>query len=138
MNSVNLIGRVTRDLELRYSQTGTAVVKFNLAVQRKIKNSDGQYEADFISCVAFGKTAETIASYVSKGQQIGLMGHIKTGSYDNQQGQKVYTTDVFVDSFYFIGNNSNNTNHQTNQPNTPLTNNNNYSDLEISDDDLPF
>lgn len=138
MNSVNLIGRVTKDLELRYSQTGTAVVKFNLAVQRKIKNSNGQYDSDFISCVAFGKTAETIAMYVLKGQQIGLMGHIQTGSYDNQQGQKVYTTDVFVDSFYFIGNNSNNTNHQINQQNTPLTNNNDYSDFEISDDDLPF
>lgn len=138
MNSVNLIGRVTRDLELRYSQTGTAVLKFNLAVQRKIKNSNGQYDSDFISCVAFGKTAETIANYVSKGQQIGLMGHIQTGNYDNQQEQKVYTTDVFVDSFYFIGNSNSNHVKQNNIQNQEYSHHSQYTDFEVSDDDLPF
>ena len=96
MNNVNLIGRVTRDIELHNGQNST-VCKFSLAVNRRFKKD----ETDFINCVAFGKTAELISKYVTKGQQFAVSGRIQTGSYD-KDGQRVYTTDVVVESFTFI------------------------------------
>ncbi|SHJ00943.1 single-strand binding protein [Clostridium amylolyticum] len=102
MNRVVLIGRLTRDPELRFAAgSGTAVTNFALAVNRP-RRKDGQSEADFINCVAFGKTAETIAQYLTKGRQLAISGSIRTGSYDAQDGTKRYTTDVYVDSFDFI------------------------------------
>ena len=104
MNKVVLIGRTTKSPELRYAPgTGTAVCRFTLAVPRAFKKD----EADFINCVAFGKIGETIAQYVLKGRQVAISGSIRTGSYDNNAGNKVYTTDVVLDSFEFIGNNKN-------------------------------
>ena len=104
MNKVILIGRTTKSPELRYAPgTGTAVCRFTLAVPRAFKKD----EADFINCVAFGKIGETIAQYVLKGRQVAISGSIRTGSYDNYAGNKVYTTDVVLDSFEFIGNNKN-------------------------------
>lgn len=104
MNKVVLIGRTTKSPELRYAPgTGTAVCRFTLAVQRAFKKD----EADFINCVAFGKIGETIAQYVLKGRQVAISGSIRTGSYDNNAGNKVYTTDVVLDGFEFIGNNKN-------------------------------
>ena len=104
MNKVILIGRTTKSPELRYAPgTGTAVCRFTLAVPRAFKKD----EADFINCVAFGKIGETIAQYVLKGRQVAISGSIRTGSYDNNAGNKVYTTDVVLDSFEFIGNNKN-------------------------------
>lgn len=103
MNKVSLVGRLTRDPEVRYSQgeSSTAVARFTVAVDRRFKK-DGEATADFISCVAFGKTAEFIERFFSKGRRIGLVGHIQTGSYDNKDGQKVYTTDVYVDECEFV------------------------------------
>ena len=101
MNNVNLIGRVTRDIELHNGQNST-VCKFSLAVNRRFKKD----ETDFINCVAFGKTAETISQYVSKGQQFAVSGRLQTGSYD-RDGQKVYTTDVIVESFTYIASGTN-------------------------------
>jgi single-strand DNA-binding protein len=99
MNNVVLIGRLTKDPDLKFAKgSGTGVAKFGIAVNRRMKKG----EADFINCIAFGKTAETIAQYFTKGSQIAIQGHIQTGSYDNQAGQKVYTTDVVIDSFDFI------------------------------------
>lgn len=104
MNKVILIGRTTKSPELRYAPgTGTAVCRFTLAVPRAFKKD----EADFINCVTFGKIGETIAQYVLKGRQVAISGSIRTGSYDNNAGNKVYTTDVVLDSFEFIGNNKN-------------------------------
>nr|DAY51162.1 MAG TPA: Single strand binding protein [Caudoviricetes sp.] len=104
MNKVILIGRTTKSPELRYAPgTGTAVCRFTLAVPRAFKKD----EADFINCVAFGKIGETIAQYVLKGRQVAVTGSIRTGSYDNNSGNKVYTTDVVLDGFEFIGNNKN-------------------------------
>lgn len=104
MNKVVLIGRTTKSPELRYAPgTGTAVCRFTLAVPRAFKKD----EADFINCVAFGKIGETIAQYVLKGRQVAISGSIRTGSYDNNAGNKVYTTDVVLDGFEFIGNNKN-------------------------------
>jgi len=100
MNKVNLMGRICKDLEIKKAGE-TSVLKFNLAVNRR-GAKEGQQQADFISCVAFGKTAETMASYLSKGRQIAIDGRIQTGSYE-KEGQKIYTTEVIVDSFYFAG-----------------------------------
>ena len=100
MNKVILIGRLTRDPELRFAAgTGNAVTRFSVAVTRQFKRD----EADFINCVAFGKQAETIAQYLTKGSQIAITGNIRTGSYDAQDGSKRYTTDVAVENFEFIG-----------------------------------
>ena len=102
MNNWSGVGRLTKDVDLRYSQSGTAVANFTLAINRPFKNQDGEREADFIRILAFGKTAETIAQYVKKGQQLGIEGRIQTGSYENKQGQMVYTTDIVVNQFTFI------------------------------------
>jgi len=102
MNKVCLIGRFTAKPELRYVNSDVAVVKFKLAVNRKFNSQDGQREADFINCVAWRKTADLIAKYFDKGNQIGLEGHIQTGSYEAEDGTKRYTTDVVVDEFSFV------------------------------------
>ena len=104
MNSVQLLGRLTKDPEVRYTQgnTTTAVAHFTVACNRKVKKSEEQ-QADFITCVAFGKTAEFIERYFQKGAAIALNGRIQTGSYTNKDGAKVYTTDVIVESVEFAG-----------------------------------
>lgn len=100
MNKVILIGRLTKDPELNFAPgTGTAVCRFSMAVARPFKKD----ETDFINCVAFGKTGETIAQYLTKGRQLAITGNIRTGSYDAKDGTKRYTTDVVVESFEFIG-----------------------------------
>ena len=111
MNKVILIGRLTRDPELNFAAgTGTAVCRFSLAVTRPFKKD----ETDFINCIAFEKTGETIAQYLTKGRQLAVTGSIRTGSYDAKDGTKRYTTDVIVDSFEFIGNSNGNNNNQSN------------------------
>lgn len=143
MNSVSLMGRLTRDPEVRYTaNTQMANARFVVAVNRKLSKekrqeaeNNGYPTADFISCVAWGKTAENIDNYLKKGQRIAVSGHIQTGSYENQQGQRIYTTDVVVDSFDFVESNSSSTN--TNQGYS------NPADLGMSgqesfDSDLPF
>ena len=129
MNKVVLVGRLVRDPELRFAAgSGTGVSRFTIAVSRQFKRD----ETDFISCVAFGKTAETISQYFTKGKQIAVSGSIRTGSYDAQDGTKKYTTDVAVDIFDFIEKGTSNNN-----------NNNNNSDIPedvtpVDDGDMPF
>lgn len=112
MNSVQLTGRLTRDPEVRYTDGGSTIARFTLAVNRRYKSESGP-DADFISCVAFGKTAEFIEKYFIKGRKMDLNGRIQTGSYTNKDGQKVYTTDIVVENAEFgeskntQGNNSN-------------------------------
>lgn len=112
MNSVQLTGRLTRDPEVRYTDGGSTIARFTLAVNRRFKSESGP-DADFISCVAFGKTAEFIEKYFTKGRKMDLNGRIQTGSYTNKDGQKVYTTDIVVENVEFgesknaQGNNSN-------------------------------
>ena len=101
MNSVQLVGRFTRDPEIRYADSGTSIARFTLAVDRAYKREDGD-NADFIGCIAFGKTAEFVERYFGKGQRIGLIGRIQTGSYVNKDGNKVYTTDVVADRVEFV------------------------------------
>lgn len=106
MNKVEILGRFTKDPDVRASvgsdgQNNT-VTRFTVAVNRKHKSADGQTEADFINCVAFGKTAENIGKYFQQGRQILIEGRIQTGSYTNKDGQKVYTTDVVIEEFDFV------------------------------------
>lgn len=142
MNNVSLMGRLTRDVDLRMTTSNLAVGRFNVAVDRKLSKEkrqeaekNNQPTADFISCIAFGRTAENIATYFRKGQRIAVTGHIQTGSYE-KDGQRIYTTDVVVDSFDFVESNSS-SNTNTNQGYS------NPADLgmtgaESFDSDLPF
>lgn len=132
MNKVILIGRLTKDPELRFTAgSGMAVSRFTVAVNRQFKKD----ETDFINCVAFGKTAETISQYFTKGRQIAVIGSIRTGSYDAQDGTKRYTTDVAVESFEFIGNNGQ-ANTQGNSSDDAFGA---YDDITPVDDvDMPF
>ena len=98
MNNVVLIGRLTKDPELKYSQAGKAYCRFTVAINREFNRE----EADFINCLAFGKTAETIAEWLGKGRRIALQGRIQTGSYQNSNGDTVYTTEVVADRFEFV------------------------------------
>lgn len=100
MNSVQLTGRFTRDPDVRYTDGGSTIARFTVACDRRFKQQDGQ-QADFISCVGFGKTAEFIEKYFTKGMKIEINGHIQTGSYTNKDGAKVYTTDVIVENASF-------------------------------------
>ena len=112
MNKVQLLGRLTRDVELRYSggENATAVGRTSVAVQRKFKNSEGNYDADFINLVAFGKTAEFMEKYFKKGSPIAVTGEIRTGSYTNKDGVKVYTTDINVSDVEFVPQDKNGSN----------------------------
>ena len=102
MNKVFLVGRLTRDFDLRYGANNTAVARTSIAVDRQFSNQNGEREADFINIVAFGNRAETMKKYLTKGSQIAISGRIQTGSYDASDGRKVYTTDVVIDEFQFL------------------------------------
>lgn len=130
INKACLVGRLTRDPELRYStgENAVAFAKFSVAVQRKFKNKEGEYEADFINCTAMGKTAEFVEKYFSKGNAIGLTGEIRTGNYINKEGIKVYTTEVFVDSVEFVESKKNKEEYESPDIFEPVD----------DDDELPF
>lgn len=100
MNSANLTGRLTRDPDVRYTDGGTSIARFTLAVDRRFKQENGP-TADFINCVVFGKSAEFVEKYFLKGMKMELSGRIQTGSYTNKDGNKVYTTDVFGEQVSF-------------------------------------
>ena len=102
MNIIVLVGRLTRDPELRMTQSQNAVCSFTLAVDRKYKNAAGEREADFINCVAWRKTAELISDYVKKGHKLGVIGAIQTRNYDDKDGRRVYVTEVVVDEIEFL------------------------------------
>lgn len=162
MNKVFLVGRLTRDPDLRYGASNNAVMRTSLAVDRQFTNQNGEREADFINIVAFGNRAETMKKYLTKGSQIAVSGRIQTGSYDGQDGKRVYTTDVVIDEFQFLDSRgsrsedstSNTTSNTSSSGLTPYdfsdtTNNDNSSDesdpfkdfgdkIEIDDSDLPF
>src|SRR5690625_1783146 len=102
MNRVVLVGRLTRDPDLRYTPNGVAVATFTVAVNRPFKNQQGEQEADFINCVAWRKQAENLANYMRKGSLVGVDGRVQTRSYDNQEGRRVYVTEILAESVYFL------------------------------------
>ena len=110
MNKAILLGRLTKDPEIKYTQSGKAVASFTRAIDRR-KGANGDKQADFISCVAWEKTAETIGNYCSRGQQIAVEGRIQSRSYDAQDGSKRYVTEVVVQSMEFCGKKSDNGGH---------------------------
>ncbi|EKY8193813.1 single-stranded DNA-binding protein, partial [Enterococcus faecalis] len=153
-NNVTLIGRPTKDPDLRYTASGTAVATFTLAVNRNYTNQNGDRETDFINCVIWRKPAETLANYVRKGTLIGISGRLQTRNYENQQGQRVYVTEVIVENFYLLESRSqaeareqkqkttqnSTTNNQFSSTASNVDNNDpfNGNPIDISDDDLPF
>ena len=155
INRVILVGRLTKDPELRTTPSGSKVCQYTLAVNRTRK-ADGQPEADFINCVSWNKTAELMNQYLSKGALIGIEGRIQTRNYDNQSGQKVYVTEIITDSVQFLeskGNTAQNQNKPQNQAYTEpktkpqeqqvqyevnLTAQAEMDTLDIASDDLPF
>ena len=102
INNVTLVGRLVGDPELRFTSQGVAVAQFRLAVNRNYTNQNGEREADFISCVVWRKPAETLANYARKGSLLGVTGRIQTRNFENQQGQKVYVTEVVVEEFQLL------------------------------------
>lgn len=102
INNTVLVGRMVRDAELRYTPSNQAVATFTLAVNRDFKNQNGEREADFINCVIWRQQAENLANWAKKGDLIGITGRIQTRSYENQQGQRVYVTEVVADSFQLL------------------------------------
>lgn len=102
INRTTLTGRLTKDVELRQTQSGTSVASFTLAVDRQFTNKDGSREADFINCVMWRKSAENFAKFTHKGALVGIDGRIQTRNYENQQGQRVYVTEVVADNFALL------------------------------------
>ncbi|HFI0467109.1 TPA: single-stranded DNA-binding protein [Streptococcus suis] len=162
INNVVLVGRMTRDAELRYTPSNLAVATFTLAVNRPFKNEAGEREADFINCVIWRQSAENLANWAKKGALIAITGSIQTRSYDNQQGQRVNVTEVLVSQFQLLesrnsqggqqnqggsfqnGNNQNGYQSPFGEPSTPNFSRENQQSffqgntINISDDDLPF
>ena len=139
MNKVILMGRLTKDVEIRYTQTNnTAVTSFNLAVNRRFVKEGEERQADFFNIVAWGKLGEFCSKYFKKGQQVGIIGRLQTRNWEYEQGQKHYVTEVVAEEAYFADSKKN-----SEESNDPFSNNtfgeNNGSDFGItSDDDLPF
>lgn len=134
LNQVALVGRLTRDVELRKTQAGKEVGQFILAVSRNYKNAQGNVDADFIACQVW-RNADALSKYTHKGSLISITGQIQTGSYDNKQGQRVYTTDIVVDHFDFLESKSSGA--QPKQNNSQPQQNDDQTSI-ISGDDLPF
>lgn len=135
LNNVSLVGRLTKDVELRYTSSNVAVATFTLAVNRTFKNENGDREADFINCVMWRQQAENLANWVKKGALIGITGRIQTRSYDNQQGQRVYVTEVVAETFQLLESKGQG-NQQAQQQAPDFSRSANP--IDISSDDLPF
>jgi single-strand DNA-binding protein len=154
LNRVILIGRLTKDPELRYTPSGVAVTQFNLAVERPFTNQQGEREADFINIVTWRQLAETVANYLRKGRLTAVEGRMQVRHYDNNEGKRVYVTEVVADNVRFLESGNRDNNDQSgggnNGSNSGGSNNNRgssrnddpFSDdgspIDISDDDLPF
>jgi len=143
LNKVILMGRLTKDIEMRQTPNGVSLARFSIAVTRRFKNSNGEYDADFINCIAWRKTGEFIARYFQKGSMIAVVGSIQTRSWDGNDGKKQYATEVIVDEAYFTGSKSeNSTGGNTDFSDSGLDDlNSQYGDdfATIGDEeDLPF
>ncbi|MBC1734970.1 single-stranded DNA-binding protein [Listeria seeligeri] len=159
MNRVVLVGRLTKDPELRYTPSGVAVATFTLAVNRPFKNGQGEQEADFIQCVVWRKPAENVANFLKKGSMAGVDGRVQTRNYEGNDGKRVYVTEIAAESVQFLepkhngaeGSISNNYRNEANYSNNSQTSSYRADSsqkkdsfagegkpIDISDDDLPF
>ncbi|MTW85751.1 single-stranded DNA-binding protein [Virgibacillus dakarensis] len=157
LNRVVLVGRLTKDPDLRYTATGVAVANFTIAVNRPFSNQQGEREADFINCVVWRRPAENLANYMKKGSMIGVDGRVQTRRYEGQDGKTVYVTEIVADSVQFLESKGSSPNRSQGapgfQPNQNQSQNqnqnqqnqnqenpfaNNGEPIDISDDDLPF
>lgn len=139
MNKVILIGRLTKDVELRYTQTNnTAVASFSLAVNRKFVKPGEERQADFFNIIAWNKLAENISKYLFKGNQVAISGRLETRSWDDPNGQKHYVTDVIAEEIDFIGSKNKQNNEAILNSPTPINKNDDTSDFICNGDDLPF
>lgn len=140
MNKVILIGRLTKDVELRYTQTNnTAVASFSLAVNRKFVKTGEERQADFFNIIAWNKLAENISKYLFKGNQVAISGRLETRSWDDQNGQKRYVTEVIAEEVDFIESKNKQNNEAILNSSTPINkNDDDTSDFICNGDDLPF
>lgn len=153
LNRVILIGRLTKDPELRYTPSGVAVTQFTLAVDRPFTNQQGEREADFINIVTWRKLAETCANYLSKGRLTAVEGRIQVRNYENSEGRRVYVTEIVSDNVRFLESASSSNNNKGDGSSSPRKNDYGNNDngngsqdpfeddgkpIDISDDDLPF
>jgi single-strand DNA-binding protein len=141
INRVVLVGRITKDVDLRYTQSGVAVGSFTIAVNRNFTNANGDRESDFINAVIWRKAAENFATFTGKGALVAIEGRLQTRNYENNQGQRVYVTEVAVDNFSLLESKSESEhrrqqNGSSNTQQRPQQQNN--GDIDISDSDLPF
>lgn len=153
INSVVLVGRITKDLELKYTQSGVAYCKFTLAINRTFTNGQGEREADFVNCTVWKKQAENLCNYMSKGSLIGVTGRIQTSNFEGRDGNRVFMTEVIADNVQFLEskknanqsqqsyqqNPQNNPQEQTNytrNDNDPFANDD--GPIDVKDSDLPF
>lgn len=155
INNVVVVGRLTRAVDLRYTSNGTAYASFTLATDRDFKNQNGEKETDFINCVMWRKPAENLANYTKKGSLIGVSGRIQTRNYENEQGQRVYVTEVLAEKFSFLesskkddngvlsnggtntlGDNKNQNSVPNFEKNDPFMSNGDV--IDVLDSDLPF
>lgn len=144
INNTVLTGRITRNPELKYTGSGTAVVSFGLAVDRTFTNAQGEREADFINCVAWRKTAELIANSLRKGSLFGVVGRVQTRNYTNNDGKKVYVTEVVCESVQFLESKNSNQHSDNNRNNRKSPDfdddpfEKNDDPITIDNDSLPF
>ena len=130
INNVVLVGRLTRDPELRYTQSNTAVATFNMAVNRNFKAQNGEYEADFINCVMWRQSAENLSNWAKKGMLLAIVGRIQTRNYEGNDGKRVYITEVVAESFRLLESRENHNQASMDQQMPP--------GYEINEDNLPF
>ena len=138
MNKVILVARLTKDPELKTTQSGASVASFSLAVQRRFKDANGEYGVDFVDCVAWKTTAEFIHKFFRKGQMIGVVGGIQTRTYQTQNGENRKVTEVIVDEAYFCGDKEKPAEKSKTAPNTPSVNPDAFMPLPSEDEPLLF
>ena len=130
INEVILIGRITKDIEVRYTQSNRACASFTIAIPRGYKNANGEYESDFINIVVWDKLGETVGKYSKKGDLIAINGRLQVRSYENKDGKKVYVTEVVANKINFLT--------QKKKDNDPFENKTSFKAEEIDEDNFPF
>jgi single-strand DNA-binding protein len=142
LNTVSMTGRLTKDVDLRFTKSGTAVGSFTIAVDRQFRSANGERETDFINCAIWRKSAENLAKFTHKGSLVGVEGHIQTRTYDNAQGNKVYVTEVIVENFALLEPRQTPQESHERAANNPAGQDNGFANngqpIDIGDGDLPF